>query len=247
MRSSTDVARLDDGRVVLGDRLERAVGEVVADRVRQDEVAVGQALHQRRGAEAVGAVVGEVGLAGHEQSGDRRLQVVVDPQAAHDVVHGRVDPHRHRVRVLAGDPGVHVEEVAVLVGDGVAGRGARSRRRSRGRHRVVRRRPRARRRDPRRRRSSRPARRCRGGPGCRRRGRSAPGSSRGPPRRSRAGPSRSRPGSSAPRCGRRCAATPTSASAWTGASPRPGCRSGGSACSRGWPCRRPCGARATRR
>src|SRR5690606_10254840 len=38
----------------------------------------------------------------------------VDPQAAHRVVHGRVDPHRHPVRILVGDPLVHVEEVAVL-------------------------------------------------------------------------------------------------------------------------------------
>ena len=70
------------------------VGEVVADRGRQHEVAVGQALHQRAGAEPVGAVVGEVGLADHEQAGDRGLQVVVDPQAAHRVVDGRVDAHR---------------------------------------------------------------------------------------------------------------------------------------------------------
>ena len=94
-------AGLDDGGVVGRERRERALGEVVADRVGQDEVAVGQALHQRRRAEPVGAVVGEVGLAGDEQPGDRRLQVVVDPQPAHDVVHGGVDPHRHLVRVLA--------------------------------------------------------------------------------------------------------------------------------------------------
>ena len=118
-RSSTGLLGLDDGRVVLGDLLERPVREVVADRVRQHEVAVGQALHQRRGAEAVGAVVGEVRLAGHEQALDRGLQVVVDPQAAHDVVHGGVDPHRRLVRVLAGDPGVHVEEVVVLLLDAV--------------------------------------------------------------------------------------------------------------------------------
>ena len=43
-------------------------GKVVADGVGQDEVAVGQALHQRAGAEAVGAVVGEIRLAQHEQA-----------------------------------------------------------------------------------------------------------------------------------------------------------------------------------
>src|SRR5690606_19359141 len=70
--------------------------------------------------EAVGAVVGEVRLTGHEQAGDGRLQVVVDPQAAHDVVHGGVDAHRDLVRVLPGDALVHVEEVAVLGLHGVA-------------------------------------------------------------------------------------------------------------------------------
>ena len=35
----------------------------------QDEVAVGQALHQRARAEPVGAVIGEVGLADHVQPG----------------------------------------------------------------------------------------------------------------------------------------------------------------------------------
>ena len=94
-------------------------GEVVADGVREDEVAVGQALHQRAGAEPVGAVVGEVGLADHEQARDGAHQVVVHPEPAHGVVDGRIDPHRHLVRVLVGDPLVHLEEVAVPLPDGV--------------------------------------------------------------------------------------------------------------------------------
>ncbi len=94
--------------------------EVVVDGRREDEVAVGEALHQGGGAEAVGAVVGEVGLADREQARDGGLEVVVDPETAHRVVHGRVDPHGDRVRVLGGDPGVHVEEVAVLLLDGLA-------------------------------------------------------------------------------------------------------------------------------
>ena len=93
--------------------------EVVADGVGDDEVAVGQALHQRGGAEAVGAVVGEVGLAEDEEAGDRAHQVVVHPEPAHRVVHGGVDPHRHLVRVLVGDALVHLEEVAVLLLDRV--------------------------------------------------------------------------------------------------------------------------------
>ncbi len=119
-RSSTDLRASTTAGWSSVDLLERPVREVVADGVRQHEVAVRQALHQRRGAEAVGAVVGEVRLAGHEQAGDRGLEVVVDPQAAHHVVDRGVDPHRGLVRVLAGDPGVHVEEVVVLLLDAVA-------------------------------------------------------------------------------------------------------------------------------
>ena len=100
--------------------MERSGGEVVVDGVRQHEVAVGEALHERGRAEPVGAVVGEVGLPHDEQAGDRGLQVVVDPQPAHRVVHRRVDAHRGHVRVVAGDPLVHLEEVAVLGLDGVA-------------------------------------------------------------------------------------------------------------------------------
>ena len=91
--------------------------EVVADRVRQHEVAVGEALHQRRRAEPVGAVIGEVRLAEHEQPGQVAHQVVVDPQPTHRVVDRRVDAHRDDVRVLAGDALVHLEEVAVALLD----------------------------------------------------------------------------------------------------------------------------------
>ncbi len=62
-------------------------------------------------------MVGEVGLADREEAGHGGLEVVVDPEAAHRVVHGGVDPHRDLVRVLGGDPLVHVEEVAVLLLD----------------------------------------------------------------------------------------------------------------------------------
>ena len=60
-------------------------------------------------------MVGEVRLTGDEEALDVGLQVVVDPQATHDVVHGGVDAHRHLVGVLTRDPLVHVEEVVVLL------------------------------------------------------------------------------------------------------------------------------------
>ena len=43
-------------------------GQVIADGIGNDEVAVGQALHEGAGAEAVGAVIGEVGFAENEQA-----------------------------------------------------------------------------------------------------------------------------------------------------------------------------------
>jgi hypothetical protein len=58
-------------------------------------------------------MVGEVGFAQNEETGQRAHQVVVDPEAAHRVVHGRVDAHRDLVGVLVGDALVHLEEVAV--------------------------------------------------------------------------------------------------------------------------------------
>ena len=91
-------------------------------------------------------------------------------------MHRRVDPHRRLVRVLAGDLGVHVEEVAVLGLDRLAAQpGDRV-----GEVEVDAEPARARRRGPRRRRSWRPGTRCHAAPGCRTPGRSAPGSSRGP-------------------------------------------------------------------
>ena len=153
--------------------------QVVADGVGDDEVAVGQALHERAGAQAVGAVVGEVGLAEHVQARDRAHEVVVHPQPAHRVVRGGIDAHRHLVRVLVGDALVHVEEVAVLLArssslaqalDGVGEVEVDARARP------------GPRRGPRRRPAWPRARRCRAAPGCRSSGTCARGSSRARPR-----------------------------------------------------------------
>jgi hypothetical protein len=92
-------------------------GQVVADGVGDDEVAVRQPLHERRGAEPVGPVVREVRLPEHEQPRQVAHELVVHPEAAHGVVDRRVDPHRHLVRVLACDVLVHVEEIAIALFD----------------------------------------------------------------------------------------------------------------------------------
>ena len=99
----------------LGDGRRADAGEVIADGVGQHEVAVRQALHEGAGAQSVGAVVGEVGLAEHVQAGDGAHQVVVHPQAAHRVVRRRIDPHGGRVGSSAVISSIHVEEVAVAV------------------------------------------------------------------------------------------------------------------------------------
>ena len=111
-------------------RPDGLVGEVVLDGVRQHEVAVGQALHESRGTEAIGTVVAEVALANSKEAGDRGLQLVVHPDAAHRVVDGGVDHHGlvvlHAVDLVGevagidvGDLFVHIKEVAVALLHGV--------------------------------------------------------------------------------------------------------------------------------
>ncbi len=91
------------------------VREVVADGVRDHEVAVCQTLHQCRSTKAVGTVVAEVGFAQSVKARNGGHQLIIHPQAAHGVVHRRVDLHRHLIRVLTADLHVHVEEVAILL------------------------------------------------------------------------------------------------------------------------------------
>ena len=62
-------------------------------------------------------MVGEIRLTDCEQAGDGRHQVVIDPKAAHGVVSRGIDPHRDVVRVLSGDPLIHVEQVSVTLAD----------------------------------------------------------------------------------------------------------------------------------
>ena len=118
MRPRTSCSADSNAGWSVGDVL-RDAGDEVGHGVRGDEVAVGKALHHRACAEAVGAVVGEVRLADREQAGDRGLELVVHPQAAHRVMRGGVDHHRRLPWRVAGDPLVHLEEVPVAVRDHV--------------------------------------------------------------------------------------------------------------------------------
>ena len=89
------------------------------------------AREQRVGAEAVGAVVLVVDLADGVEARDvgrvvaRRAHderavggaLVVDPEAAHRVVHGREDPHRVLVRVVADELLVDLEDAGELLAE----------------------------------------------------------------------------------------------------------------------------------
>src|SRR5690606_15361760 len=91
------------GRRIVGRNLvELGLGHVVAHGVGQHEVTVGQPLHQGTGSQPVGSVVGAVGFTDHKHAGHSAFQVVVNPRAAHGVVHRRVAPHRHFGGVFAG-------------------------------------------------------------------------------------------------------------------------------------------------
>src|SRR3712207_9459761 len=62
------------------------IGQVVLNGVRQHEITVGQALHQRRSTQTVGTVVREVTLTDGEQTGNSGLQLIVYPNSAHGIV-----------------------------------------------------------------------------------------------------------------------------------------------------------------
>ena len=91
------------------------VGQIVLHGVGQDEVAVGQALHQGGGTKTVGTVVGEVGFAGSKEARNGGLQFVVHPKTAHGIVDGGIDHHGVLVGVHIDNLLVHLEEVAIFL------------------------------------------------------------------------------------------------------------------------------------
>ena len=60
-------------------------------------------------------MVAEIGLAGGEKAGNGSLQFIVDPQAAHGVVHGGIDHHGILIGIHIDNLLVHLEEVAVFL------------------------------------------------------------------------------------------------------------------------------------
>ena len=90
-------------------------GEIIRQRVGQNEIAVGQTLHEGAGSEPVGAVIGKVRFADHKQAGHVAHQIVIDPEPAHRVMHRRINSHRHFVGVFAGDFFVDFEQISVAV------------------------------------------------------------------------------------------------------------------------------------
>ena len=104
--------------VVIGRHSRQNVArQVVADRVRNDEVAVCQPLHQRTRAEAVRAVIREVRFTQHMKARQGAHEVVIHPEAAHRVVNGRIDSHGSFIWVLTRYALVHVEKIAVALID----------------------------------------------------------------------------------------------------------------------------------
>ena len=90
--------------------------------VRMTKVAVGQALRESAGAEAVETpVIGEMLVAEGEEAGEPRGhgEVVVHPEPAHGVMHCGIDAHRHLIGVFGRDLVIHVEEIAVALANGL--------------------------------------------------------------------------------------------------------------------------------
>src|SRR3954447_10452394 len=58
-------------------------GEVIADRIWEDEVSVSEPLHEGARAETVCAVIRKVRFAEHIETGKVTHQVVINPEAAH--------------------------------------------------------------------------------------------------------------------------------------------------------------------
>ena len=109
--------RVTRGGMTCVDFLQFCIGQVIANRVGNDEITICQSLHQGAGTQPVGAVIGEIGFADGVEAGNRRHEVVIHPEAAHRVVNGRIDPHGSFIRVLTRYALVHVEKIAIALID----------------------------------------------------------------------------------------------------------------------------------
>src|SRR5205814_4131858 len=90
-------------------------GEVMADGVRQNEIAIGEALHEGARAKAIGAMIGKVRFAEDKEPRHVAHQVVIHPKAAHGVMNRRIDAHRDTISIFAGNFLIHIEEILVAL------------------------------------------------------------------------------------------------------------------------------------
>ena len=97
--------------------LAQLTGEIIRQCVGQDEITIGQSLHECAGAEPVRAVIGEIRFPDHIEAGKIAHQIVIDPQTAHRIMDGGINAHRHFICVLARDFLVNLEQVTVALAD----------------------------------------------------------------------------------------------------------------------------------
>src|SRR5437763_11185579 len=113
-----DIAfRLLEFSVIVRRPLAHLSSEVIGKRVRQNEVTIGQTLHEGAGAEPVRSVIREIRFADHEQSRNVAHQVVVNPKPAHGVMDRGINSHWELVGVLASDLLVNLEQIPVAFAD----------------------------------------------------------------------------------------------------------------------------------
>src|SRR5207302_3774355 len=91
--------------------------EIIWKGVRQNEVPVSQALHERAGAEAIRAMIGKVRFADDEKAGDIAHQIVIHPEPAHRVMDRGINSHRNLVSIFTGDFLVNFKQISVAFAD----------------------------------------------------------------------------------------------------------------------------------
>src|SRR5437763_11646488 len=82
-------------RRVGGRSLANLTGQVIWQRVWQNEITISQPLHKRAGSEPVSAVIGKICFDDDKQTGHVAHQIIIDPENANGVVDSRVNSIRY--------------------------------------------------------------------------------------------------------------------------------------------------------